>query len=195
MEDSTRKKLVGLIIALLIIVVGVGVTFAFFNPTIRRDGNITIDVTSDQNAKITYENGQNLSLVARQPGISATSYFNVEVESPGGNITGVYDIYFVISSNSFIHDVTAGHTADSEITYSIYSSPDNSTWTAITTNADLTAVTGAVKLATNEIVLAQNNNSTTKYYKFEVTYPNLPKDQSYNMEKEIEGYLEIRPSM
>ena len=58
-----------------------------------------------------------------------------------------------------------------------------------------TALTGSVKLATNEIVLAANNTTTTKYYKFVVTYPNLPKDQSYNMEKEIDSYLEIRSSM
>ena len=195
MEDSTRKKLLGIIISLLVVLAGVGITFAFFNPTIRNEGDITIDVTASDNARITYTNGQNLSLIARQPGTSATSYFNVEIESTGGNITGVYDIYWVISTNSFIHDVTAGHTNDAEITYSLYSSPDNSTWTPIVTDVDATALTGSVKLATNEIVLAANNTTTTKYYKFVVTYPNLPKDQSYNMEKEIDSYLEIRSSM
>ena len=195
MEESTRKKLVALLIALLVIVVGVGITFAFFNPFIDQEGDITIDVTAHDNATITYTNGQNLSLIARQPGASATSLFNVQLKSTGGNITGVYDIYFVITDNSFVHDTTVGHTQDSEIYYSLYSSSDNSTWTPIATNVDLTAVTGQIKLATNELVLAANNSTTTKYYKLEVTYPSLNKDQSFNMEKEISGHLEIRSSM
>ena len=194
MEDSTRKKILGLVISLLVVLVGVGITFAFFNPFLNQEDDITIDVTASDNATITYTNGANMNFVANEPGTTATSYFNVKIESNGGNITGVYDIYWVISNNTFIHDVTAGHQNDSEITYSLYTSPDNSTWTAVATNVDATAITGAVKLATNEIVLAANNSTTTKYYKFDVTYPNLPKDQSYNMQKQINSYLEIRPS-
>ena len=195
MKESTRKKLIAVLVVLLVIVVGIGITFAFFNPFINQEGTITIDVTAHDNATITYTNGQNLNLIARQPGISETSYFNVNVESHGGNVTGVYDIYWVISTNTFEHDTTPGHTTDSEITYSLYSSSDNSTWTPIATDVDATTWSGSVKLATNELVLATNNSSVTKYYKFVVTYPNLPKDQSYNMEKEIDSYLEIRSSM
>ena len=104
MEDNTRKKLIALIVVLLIVVVGVGITFAFFSPSLNQQDNITVDVTASDNAKVTFTNGSNLVLNAIQPGISATSYFNVEVESPGGTITGVYDIYWVISNNTFEHD-------------------------------------------------------------------------------------------
>ena len=195
MENSARNKLIALIVVLLIILVGVGITFAFFNPFLNQQGDITVDVNASDLVTITYTNGSNLNLVARQPGMTATSYFNVKIESDGGNVTGVYDIYWVISSNTFIHDVTSGHQNDKEVTYSLYSSSDNSTWTPIVTNVDATALTGSVKLATNELVLASNNSSTTKYYKFEVTYPNLAKDQSYNMDKQISSNLEIRSSM
>ena len=195
MDDNTRKKLITLIVVLLIVVVGVGITFAFFSPSLNQQDNITVDVTASDNAKVTFTNGSNLVLNAIQPGISATSYFNVEVESPGGTITGVYDIYWVISTNTFEHDTATGHESDYEITYSLYSSSDNSTWTAMVTDADATTLNGAVRIAANELVTATNGSSTTKYYKFVVTYPNLPKDQNYNMQKEIDSYLEIRSSM
>ncbi len=195
MEDNTRKKIAAILISLLVVLAGVGITFAFFNPSLNQEGDITVDVTASDNAKITYTNGANLSLIARQPGVSAESYFNVEVESHGGNVTGVYDVYWVISKNEFIHDTTEGHTNDKEITYSLYSSSDNSTWTAILTDVDATTLNGSVRIASNELLTASSNSSATKYYKFVVTYPNLPKDQHYNMEKEIDSYLEIRSSM
>ena len=195
MDDNVRGKLVVLLIVLLIVVVGLGITFAFFNPFVNRQSDITVDVTTSKNAEITYTNGSNLELIARQPGLSATSFFNVKIESDGSNLTGVYDIYWVISTNSFVHDSTPGNGNDKEITYSLYASADNTNWTAIVTDVDVTGVTGPIKLATNELVLANSNTITTKYYKFVVTYPNLDKDQSYNMEKAISGYLEIRSSM
>ena len=195
MKEEARKKLIIMITILLVVLVGIGITFAFFNPFLTQEDDITVDVTASDLVRITYTNGQNLSLIARQPGMTATSYFNIKIESNGGNVTGVYDINWVISSNSFIHDVTVGNENDKEITYSLYSSSDNSSWTPVVTNVDATALTGTIKLATNELVLASNSNSTTKYYKFEVTYPNLPKDQSYNMDKQINSYLEITSSM
>ena len=83
MEDNTRKKIAAILISLLVVLAGVGITFAFFNPSLNQEGDITVDVTASDNAKITYTNGANLSLIARQPGVSAESYFNVEVESHG----------------------------------------------------------------------------------------------------------------
>ncbi len=195
MEDNTRKKLLGMIISLLVVLVGVGITFAFFSPSIDNQGEVTVDVTTNRNAKITYTTGQNIDFLAKQPGTSATALFNVNLNSPGGNLTGVYDIYWVITNNTFVHDQTPGETSTKEIKYSLYSSNDNTTWTAMLTDVDLTGVTGQIKLATNELILASSNTSITKYYKLEITYPSLPKDQSYNMEKQITGHLEIRPSM
>ena len=195
MEDSTRKKIVSLIIGLLIVLVGVGITFAFFVPNVNNDNSLTIDVTTSKNAKITFNNGADLVLDATEPGTTSTAYFNVQINSTGDSLTGVYDIYFVISNNTFIHDNTLGHTSDKEITYSLYSSSDNATWTPMITDVDITGITGDVRIAANELITAQNSLSTIKYYKFTVNYPSLQKDQSFNMQKSISGYIEIRSSM
>ena len=192
MEDNLRKQLIMLVMALLVVCVGAGITFAFFSVSLKQDENITVDVTTSDRASVTYNDGADLNLVANEPGATATSYFNVKVESSGtGSVTGVYDIYWEISSNSFVHDGTN----DKEIIYSLYSSPDNNTWTPIVVDADATAITGSVRLATNEIVKSENGVPTTKYYKLQVTYPNLAKDQSINMDKELKGYVEIKPSI
>ena len=192
MEDSVRRKIITLVVALLVITIGAGVTFAFFSPSIRQEENITVDVTTSDKASVTFNDGSYLSLVANQPGATATSYFSVTVGGSGtSEVTGVYDVYWKISTNTFVHDSTN----DKEITYSLFSSPDNSSWSPIVLDADATALTGDIRLATNEIIKSSNGSSTTKYYKFQVTYPSLPKDQSLNMDKEIQSFLEIRPSM
>ena len=184
-----------MIAVLLVMLVGIGITYAFFSPTIIQESDITVDVTTSENATITFENGSNVNLSATEPGITTSALFNVKIESNGESITGVYDIYWVISENEFEHDTTPGHENDKEITYSLYASSDGYNWSPIVANADATALNGAVKIATNELVVANNGGETTKYYKMDITYPTINKDQSYNMGKSINGYIEIRPSM
>ena len=46
MKENARKKLIIMIVSLLIALVGIGITFAFFNPFLNKEGDITVDVTA-----------------------------------------------------------------------------------------------------------------------------------------------------
>lgn len=191
-EQETRrgKIFIYITIIMLFVAIVVGITYAFFAGGVTNTGNVSVDVTTSDQVSITYTTGKDLELDATEPGMSEEGYFDITV-SGGSGVTTVYNVILNITSNSFVHDQTAGHTTDSEITYSFYYSTDsgnNKTWTAITENADLTAVTGNVNLATNEI-LTSSSSDVTKYYKLVINYPNLPKDQSYNMNKSLTGTI------
>ena len=193
-EQNTRKRLIISLSVLLLLVIAVGITYAFFKPSMTNTGSTSVNINAFDRAVITFTGGSDLSMDAYQPGISRELYFDVKLQSPGGNISASYDIIWAITSNSFVHDETTGHENDKELLYSLYISTNQSTWTPVFTNKDATELTGNVKLATNELIIADNNTTARNYYKFVVTYPSLNKDQSFNMESTLSSSVKVVPS-
>jgi len=194
-ENNTRRNLLISLSTLLLIVVVVGITYAFFRPSETNTAVTNVNINAFDQAVITFTGGSDLSMNAYQPGVSRELYFDVKLQSTGGDMSASYDIIWQITNNTFKHDETIGNENDAELLYSLYISQDQSTWTAEFENKDATALTGDVKLATNHLVIASNGSTARNYYKFVVTYPSLNKDQSFNMESTLNSNIKIVPSV
>lgn len=191
-SKNIKKYTIIVIVVFLIIVCAIGVTYAFFNPTIDPNGITTINIESSDQATISFEGGNDLILAASEPGMSGELYFSVGLKSTGGNISAAYDIVWNITENTFIKD--ENNLTDKELLYSLYVSSDNVNWEPLITDEEAATLLGNINLATNELILAQNKNEKTNYYKFVITYPNLDKDQSYNEGAVLNSYIEVKQS-
>ena len=191
-NSNVRKYVIAAIVTLIILVCVIGVTYAFFNPTVNSNGITTVNIESSEQATISFTGGNDITVNAYQPGVSGELYFSVGLKSDGGDISAAYDIIWNITENTFIKDVN--NADDKELLYSLYISTDNTNWEPLITDAEAATLIGEVKLATNELILASENIEKVNYYKFVITYPSLDKDQSYNMEASLNSYVEVKQS-
>lgn len=191
-NNNVRKYTITAIVTLLILVCVIGVTYAFFSPSVDTNGITTVNIEVSEQATISFTGGKDVMIDAHQPGVTGELYFSVGLKSDGGDISAAYDIIWNITENTFIKDVN--NPDDKELLYSLYISADNTNWEPLIDEAEATTLNGENKLATNELILATNNNEKVNYYKFVITYPNLAKDQSYNMEAVLSSSIEVKQS-
>lgn len=192
MNDNVKKYIMIAIVTLLIVICVIGVTYAFFIGDVTTAGITTINIEASDQATISFNGGNDVKINAHQPGVSGELYFSVGLRSDGGDISAAYDIVWNITGNTFMKD--ENNPSDKELLYSLYISTDNTNWEPLFEGKEATTLSGENKIATNELILAPQNSQTTNYYKFVITYPSLPKDQSYNMGATLNSYIEVKQS-
>ena len=69
-NSNVRKYVITAIVTLLILVCVIGVTYAFFNPTVNSNGITTVNIESSEQATISFTGGNDITVNAYQPGVS-----------------------------------------------------------------------------------------------------------------------------
>ncbi len=186
------KKSVLLSIIGVLLVVGVGITFAYFTSGVEVSGDgSTVELQPGDMIKVTYDAGDNsLSSNNLVPGQTLTKTFTVTVTPTSKENTASYSIYLDLTNNTFVkcddsnyNSITNACIKDyEELTYTIKDG-DN-----VLATGDLTGKTGKVKLLTETKTV---DSETTFTYTLEITFHETNADQNHNMEKVINGNIKV----
>ena len=205
---SDKKRLVITIVAMLILVVGV--TFAYFIPQIGgkvlRKLNVVADTPDDLQfsgsgieLKLTQfnlvKNGENLKdyFVARA---------SLKANSTTNTATYTYNVYFNVKSNNFIY-TTDDKKAEVVLTIT---DPNGNEITSLvgltyldgsTTNGvsgfDITTLNGLKTIAENYTIMSNSSYEyNSQYWNFKVTFINLDTNQVENEGKELKAEIIIQ---
>ena len=186
------KKSVLLSIIGVLLVVGVGITFAYFTSGVEVSGDgSTVELDPGDMIKVTYDAGDNsLSSNNLVPGQTLTKTFTVTVTPTSKENTASYSIYLDLTDNTFVkcddsnyNSITNACIKDyEELTYTIKDG-DN-----VLATGDLTGKTGKVKLLTETKTV---DSETTFTYTLEITFKETNADQNHNMEKVMNGNIKV----
>ena len=186
------KKSVLLGIIGVLLVVGVGITFAYFTSGVEVSGEgSTVELQPGDMIKVTYDAGDSsLSSNNLIPGDTVSKTFTVTVTPTETEKTAVYAIYLDLTNNTFVkcddsnyNSITNACIKDyEELTYTIKDG-DN-----VLATGDLTGKTGKVKLLTETKTV---DSETTFTYTLEITFHETNADQNHNMEKVINGNIKV----
>ena len=205
---SDKKRLIITIVAMLILVVGV--TFAYFIPQIGgrvlRKLNVVADTPDDLQfsgsgieLKLTQfnlvKNGENLE-------DSFVASASLKANSTTNTATYTYNVYFNVKSNNFIYTTTE---KKAEIILTVLD-PDNNEITTLdgltyldgsTTNGvsgfDITTLNGLKTIAENYTITSNSSNDYNyQDWNFSVTFINLDTNQVENEGKELKAEIIIQ---
>ena len=186
------KKSVLLGIIGVLLVVGVGITFAYFASGVEVSGEgSTVELQPGDMIKVTYDAGDSsLNSTNLIPGDTVSKTFTVTVTPTETEKTAVYAIYLDLTNNTFVkcddsnyNSITNACIKDyEELTYTIKDG-DN-----VLATGDLTGKTGKVKLLTETKTV---DSETTFTYTLEITFHETNADQNHNMEKVINGNIKV----
>ncbi|MEG0794226.1 MAG: hypothetical protein RSG95_00325 [Bacilli bacterium] len=203
-KKSTFYMVVGV---LLLIVISVGITYAFFKGLIGPGARSNIGTLSKTTDSLTFETGGDLSVVATQQNfiptgasLNATTTGSAKLIANNNTNTAsyTYNIGLDIKTNNYIY--TTGATATPELILTI-TDPTGAVVTSIpgltyintgaVTGFDVTTKTGVVKIAENYFITA-NTTATTQTWNFKLTFVNLSSNQSENAGRTFTGVLKIQ---
>ena len=186
------KKSVLLSIIGVLLVIGVGITFAYFSSGVEVSGSgSTVELQPGDMIKVTYDAGDSsLNSTNLIPGDTVSKSFTVTVTPTETEKTAVYAIYLDLTNNTFVkcddsnyNSITNACIKDyEELTYTIKDG-DN-----VLATGDLTGKTGKVKLLTETKTV---DSETTFTYTLEITFHETNADQNHNMEKSLIGNVVV----
>ena len=186
------KKSVLLSIIGVLLVIGVGITFAYFASGVEVSGEgSTVELKPGDMIKVTYDAGDSsLNSTNLIPGDTVSKSFTVTVTPTETEKTAVYAIYLDLTNNTFVkcddsnyNSITNACIKDyEELTYTIKDGDD------VLATGDLTGKTGKVKLLTETKTV---DSETTFTYTLEITFHETNADQNHNMEKVINGNIKV----
>ena len=191
------KKSVLLSIIGVLLVIGVGITFAYFTSGVEVSGDgANVKLDPGDMIQVTYDAGDNsLSSSNLVPGQTLTKTFNVTVTPTSKENTASYSIYFDITDNTFVkcddsnyNSITNACIKDyEELTYEF---KDN---TGVVLNSgNLIGESGRILLAAQTKTV---ESETTYEYTMEITFHETNADQNHNMEKVLNGSIEVEFGM
>ena len=186
------KKSVLLSIIGVLLVIGVGITFAYFSSGVEVSGEgSTVELEPGDMIKVTYDAGDSsLNSTNLIPGDTVSKSFTVTVTPTKTEKTAVYAIYLDLTNNTFVkcddsnyNSITNACIKDyEELTYTIKDG-DN-----VLATGDLTGQTGKIKLLTESKTV---DSETTFTYTLEITFKETNADQNHNMEKVMNGNIKV----
>ena len=191
------KKSVLLSIIGVLLVIGVGITFAYFSSGVEVSGSgSTVELQPGDMIKVTYDAGDNsLSSNNLVPGQTLTKTFTVTVTPTSKENTASYSIYLDLTDNTFVkcddsnyNSITNACIKDyEELTYEF---KDNTG--ATLSSGNLIGLTGRTLLIAETKTVEKE---TTYEYTMEITFHETNADQNHNMEKVINGSIEVEFGM
>ena len=186
------KKSVLLGIIGVLLVVGVGITFAYFASGVEVSGEgSTVELEPGDMIKVTYDAGDSsLNSTNLIPGDTVSKSFTVTVTPTETEKTAVYAIYLDLTSNTFVKCDDSNYNSITnacingaeELIYTIKDGED------VLATGDLTGQTGKVKLLTETKTV---DSETTFTYTLEITFHETNADQNHNMEKVMNGNIKV----
>ena len=191
------KKSVLLSIIGVLLVVGVGITFAYFTSGVEVSGDgSTVELDPGDMIKVTYDAGDNsLSSNNLVPGQTLTKTFTVTVTPTSKENTASYSIYLDLTDNTFVkcddsnyNSITNACIKDyEELTYTF---KDNTG--ATLSSGNLIGLTGRTLLIAETKTV---DKETTYEYTMEITFHETNADQNHNMDKILNGSIEVEFGM
>ena len=187
-----KNVLVGVIAVLLVL--GIGISFAYFVSGVLVSGNgSNVSITPGDMLKVEYDAGSsNLLGNKLMPGDSVSKDFSVTITPTETEKEVIYGIFINLTNNTFVkcddsnYDelTNACEKGVSEITYTI-KDKDSNTELA---RGDLTGKSGKIKLLTEE---KEVESKRVFNYMITITFKDTGKDQNHNQNKGIEGNIEV----
>ncbi|HIS87009.1 MAG TPA: hypothetical protein IAB49_02615 [Candidatus Caccenecus avistercoris] len=191
------KKSVLLSIIGVLLVVGVGITFAYFTSGVEVSGDgSTVELDPGDMIKVTYDAGDNsLSSNNLVPGQTLTKTFTVTVTPTSKENTASYSIYLDLTDNTFVkcddsnyNSITNACIKDyEELTYEFKENTG-----ATLSSGNLIGESGRILLAAQTKTV---DKATTYEYTMEITFHETNADQNHNMDKVLNGSIEVEFGM
>ena len=188
------KKNVILSVIGVLLVLGIGVSFAYFvSQTLVSGDGASVTAEPGDMIKVTYDAGSTpLSGNNLMPGDSTSKDFTVTVTPTETEKEATYAIFLNITENTFVkcddtnyNDLTNMCTKDAqELTYTIKDKDSGTTLAS----GDLTGVTGKVKLLTETKTV---DTQTIFNYTITITFNDTGADQNHNQNKTFNGDVEV----
>ena len=192
MKKSILLSLIG-----VLLVVGVGITFAYFTSGVEVSGNgSTVELNPGDMIKVSYDAGDNsLSSNNLIPGETLTKTFRVTITPTNKENTASYSIYLDLTNNTFVkcddtnyNSITNACIKDyEELTYKFKDSSGE-----VVSSGNLIGLTGRTLLIAETKTVEKE---TTYEYTMEITFHETNADQNHNMEKVINGSIEVEFGM
>ncbi len=202
---SDKKRLIITIVAMLILVVGV--TFAYFIPQIGGGVLRKLNVVADTPDFLKFMDGElklkltQFNLAQGGENLSNSTYVSavLKANSTTNTATYTYNVYFNVKSNNFIYTTTE---KKAEIILTVLD-PDNNEITTLdgltyldgsTTNGvsgfDITTLNGLKTIAENYTITSNSSNDYNyQDWNFSVTFINLDTNQVENEGKELKAEI------
>ena len=178
----------------VLLVVGVGISFAYFVSGVLFSGEgSSVTIEPGDMIKVTYDAGSgSLNTEGMMPGDSTSKDFSVTVTPTESEKEATYGIFLDITENTFVkcddtnyNDLTNACIRDAqELTYTI---TDKDSGTTLKTG-DLTGVTGKIKLLTETKTV---DTETTFNYTITITFVDTGADQNHNQNKIFNGDVKV----
>ena len=187
-----KNVLVGVIAVLLVL--GIGISFAYFVSGILVSGNgSNISITPGDMLKVEYDAGSS-KLVGNKlmPGDSVSKDFSVTITPTETEKEVIYGIFINLTNNTFVKCDDSNYDeltnvcskGEEEISYTL----TNKDTEEILASGDLTGKSGKIRLITEE---KEVESKRVFNYTITITFKDTGKDQNHNQNKGIEGNIEV----
>ena len=191
------KKSVLLSVIGVLLVVGVGITFAYFTSGVEVSGNgSTVELNPGDMIKVSYDAGDNsLSSNNLIPGETLTKTFRVTITPTSKENTASYSIYLDLTNNTF---VKCDDTNYNSITNACIKDYEELTYEFKDSNGEVVSSGNLIGLTGRTLLIAETktvDKETTYEYTMEITFHETNADQNHNMEKVINGSIEVEFGM
>ena len=187
-----KNVLVGVIAVLLVL--GIGISFAYFVSGVLVSGNgSNVSITPGDMLKVEYDAGSS-KLVGNKlmPGDSVSKDFSVTITSTETEKEVIYGIFINLTNNTFVKCDDSNYDeltnvcskGEEEISYTL----TNKDTEEILASGDLTGKSGKIRLITEE---KEVESKRVFNYTITITFKDTGKDQNHNQNKGIEGNIEV----
>ena len=187
-----KNVLVGVIAVLLVL--GIGISFAYFVSGVLVSGNgSNVSITPGDMLKVEYDAGSsNLLGNKLMPGDSVSKDFSVTITPTETEKEVIYGIFINLTNNTFVKCDDSNYDeltnvcskGEEEISYTL----TNKDTEEILASGDLTGKSGKIRLITEE---KEVESKTVFNYTITITFKDTGKDQNHNQNKGIEGNIEV----
>ena len=187
-----KNVLVGVIAVLLVL--GIGISFAYFVSGVLVSGNgSNVSITPGDMLKVEYDAGSS-KLVGNKlmPGDSVSKDFSVTITPTETEKEVIYGIFINLTNNTFVKCDDSNYDeltnvcskGEEEISYTL----TNKDTEEILASGDLTGKSGKIRLITEE---KEVESKRVFNYTITITFKDTGKDQNHNQNKGIEGNIEV----
>ena len=191
------KKSVLLSIIGVLLVVGVGITFAYFTSGVEVSGNgSTVELNPGDMIKVSYDAGDNsLSSNNLIPGETLTKTFRVTITPTSKENTASYSIYLDLTNNTFVKCDDSNYNS---ITNACIKDYEELTYEFKDSNGEVVSSGNLIGLTGRTLLIAETktvDKKTTYEYTMEITFYETNADQNHNMDKILNGSIEVEFGM
>ena len=187
-----KNTIIGIVVVLLVL--GIGISFAYFVSGILVSGNgSNISITPGDMLKVEYDAGSsNLLGNKLMPGDSVSKDFSVTITPTETEKEVIYGIFINLTNNTFVKCDDSNYDeltnvcskGEEEISYTL----TNKDTEEILASGDLTGKSGKIRLITEE---KEVESKRVFNYTITITFKDTGKDQNHNQNKGIEGNIEV----